>query len=151
MVKGKAKSAFKAIENARVNLAPLRFGSGIKGKVLDAIQTRTPSIVTPIASEGLNHHPWPGKIADTPDMFAKSAVTLHECQADWLNASQACQAFANKYKDINLSHHATTDLVETAIVEIAERRQKNFWGAMLRHHSMASTKYMTQWIEAKNK
>jgi hypothetical protein len=30
-------------------------------------------------------------------------------------------------------------------------RQHNFLGLMLRHHSMKSTQYMAQWIEAKNK
>ena len=32
-----------------------------------------------------------------------------------------------------------------------EHRLSNFTGAMLRHHSMKSTQYMAQWIEAKNK
>jgi hypothetical protein len=30
-------------------------------------------------------------------------------------------------------------------------RQSHFISSMLRHHSMKSTQYMAQWIEAKNK
>jgi O-antigen biosynthesis protein len=32
-----------------------------------------------------------------------------------------------------------------------DEREQNFIGTMLRHHSMKSTQYMSQWIEAKNK
>jgi hypothetical protein len=32
-----------------------------------------------------------------------------------------------------------------------QHRTANFMGAMLKHHSMASTRYMSQWIAAKNK
>jgi hypothetical protein len=34
---------------------------------------------------------------------------------------------------------------------INKHRTNNFIGAMLMHHSMASTKYMARWIQAKNK
>jgi hypothetical protein len=41
------------------------------------------------------------------------------------------------------------------IVDIAdnlkEHRMQNFMGQMLKHHTMKSTLYMAQWIEAKNK
>ncbi len=30
-------------------------------------------------------------------------------------------------------------------------RKENFMGQLLRHHHHKSTKYMSQWIEAKNK
>jgi hypothetical protein len=33
---------------------------------------------------------------------------------------------------------------------LAEHRLQNFVGSMLHHHSLASTKYMSKWIEAKN-
>ena len=34
--------------------------------------------------------------------------------------------------------------------DLAQHRLNNFTGAMLKHHSMMSTKYMSQWIAAKN-
>ena len=37
----------------RVNLAPLRYGAGLKGKVFDGFQTGTPTVMTPIAAEGI--------------------------------------------------------------------------------------------------
>ncbi|MEG3695920.1 glycosyltransferase, partial [Vibrio coralliirubri] len=35
--------------------------------------------------------------------------------------------------------------------ELESHRLDNFFGSMLKHHSMASTKYMSQWIAEKNK
>jgi hypothetical protein len=34
---------------------------------------------------------------------------------------------------------------------LEQHRLNNFTGAMLKHHTMTSTKYMSQWIAAKNK
>jgi hypothetical protein len=34
--------------------------------------------------------------------------------------------------------------------QLAAHRQHNFQGAMLKHHLMKSTKYMSLWIEEKN-
>jgi hypothetical protein len=33
---------------------------------------------------------------------------------------------------------------------LQNHRLQNFTGAMLMHHTLASTKYMSRWIEAKN-
>jgi len=48
---------------------------------------------------------------------------------------QQCQAFLLQQLQQTLDSH----------------RLANFTGAMLRHHSMKSTQYMAQWIEAKNR
>lgn len=34
-------------------LAPLRFGAGVKGKIVDAWMEHTPVVTTPIGSEGM--------------------------------------------------------------------------------------------------
>ncbi len=46
----------------RLAVAPLRFGAGLKGKVLEAWAASIPCVMTPIAAEGL---PLPGELADT--------------------------------------------------------------------------------------
>jgi glycosyltransferase involved in cell wall biosynthesis len=47
---------------ARVAVAPLRFGAGLKGKVLEAWAAGVPCALTPVAAEGL---PLPGELAGT--------------------------------------------------------------------------------------
>ncbi|MFQ3206317.1 MAG: glycosyltransferase involved in cell wall biosynthesis [Glaciecola sp.] len=53
LVHGYAKDAQEVIGNARVLLAPLNFGAGIKGKLVDAMQCKTPSVTTEMGAEGL--------------------------------------------------------------------------------------------------
>ena len=44
-VHGFVDDATKVLINSKVLLAPLRFGAGIKGKLIEAMTTGTPSIV----------------------------------------------------------------------------------------------------------
>jgi glycosyltransferase involved in cell wall biosynthesis len=68
---------------ARLAAAPLRFGAGIKGKVLEAWAAGIPCAMTPIAAEGL---PLTSQIADTvadgADGLARLIVNLHS-DAAW--------------------------------------------------------------------
>ena len=40
-------------DQIRLTVAPLRFGAGIKGKVLDSFAAGLPCVMTPIAAEGI--------------------------------------------------------------------------------------------------
>jgi glycosyltransferase involved in cell wall biosynthesis len=151
-IKGWVADAQLAMEQARICLAPLRFGAGIKGKLLDAMIMQTPSITTPIGSEGMHEDAsWPGVIASDDYTFIQAAVSLYQDKQAWA----ACQQYASsllksKYDVARLSR----DFIEKIILirsQLEQHRRKNFIGGMMRHHSMYSTKYMSQWIEAKNK
>jgi cell fate regulator YaaT (PSP1 superfamily) len=41
--------------------------------------------------------------------------------------------------------------ITQCLQNLIANRQTNFWGQILQHHSLQSTKYMSKWIEAKNK
>lgn len=151
LIKGWADDAFAVMEQARVCLAPLRFGAGIKGKLLDAMMMQTPSVTTAIGSEGMHGSlPWPGTIAQGAAQFAAAAVALYQDEHRWLTAQQhAVQLLRTRYDAATLGPQLITRL--TALGEhLDEHRLHNFTGSMLRHHSMMSTKYMSQWIAAKN-
>ncbi|PBP68360.1 glycosyltransferase, partial [Pseudomonas syringae] len=66
-VKHWAEDALEVMSNARVCLAPLRFGACITGKLMDAMLCGTPSVTTPMGAEAMSGGvPWPGIIADKP-------------------------------------------------------------------------------------
>jgi glycosyltransferase involved in cell wall biosynthesis len=73
--------------DARLAVAPLRFGSGLKGKVLEAWAAGIPCAMTPIAAEGL---PLAGElvstVADGAEALARLIIALHmdEGRADRL-------------------------------------------------------------------
>ena len=63
----------------RVSAAPLRFGAGIKGKVLDSLAAGVPCVCSPIAAEGLDL-PQSLHVADIPAMAA-AVLRLHADEA----------------------------------------------------------------------
>jgi glycosyltransferase involved in cell wall biosynthesis len=48
LIRGRAADANEVVQQARVVLAPLRFGAGIKGKLVEAMLCGTPSVTTSI-------------------------------------------------------------------------------------------------------
>ncbi|WP_291107518.1 hypothetical protein [Flavobacterium sp. UBA6195] len=40
--------------------------------------------------------------------------------------------------------------IEELKMDLKNHRNQNFWGQVLQHQSLQSTKYMSKWIEAKN-
>jgi len=78
-------------DTIRLTVAPLRFGAGIKGKVLDSFAAGLPCVMTPTAAEGLPlTPPLQALVADTPAGLAELILHYHRDQA----ASQICGAEA---------------------------------------------------------
>ena len=159
LIKGWAKDAFEVISNAKVLLAPLRFGAGIKGKLAEAMLNGTPNVTTLIGAESMlsqNIENWPGAIANNAADFANAAVTLYQDNQAWqkhqtYGFKNALQRYVN---NIDLHNHFEYTLVKQINHlrhNINQHRTQNFMGSMLNHHHHKSTKYMAQWIEAKNK
>lgn len=151
-VLGWAEDAFAVMQSARVNLAPLRFGAGLKGKLADAMACGTPSVTTAIGAEGLaGELPWAGAIADTPQAIAEAAVTLYRDATQWYRSQQ--NGFAIINQRLNRQHHQQQLYSRLLGLQknLNAQRLNNFTGAMLRHHLHKSTQYMAQWIEAKNR
>ena len=147
-----AEDALQVMAQARICLAPLRFGAGIKGKLVDAMLCGTPSVTTPIGAEAMSgEHPWPGLIASSAEDIAKAAVRLYQDQAMWDQAQQAgTQLLQARYQH---QQHCTSLIqrIDQLRQNLPAHRTANFIGAMLRHHHHKSTQYMAQWIEAKNR
>ena len=149
---GRAESSFEVISKARVLLAPIRFGAGIKGKLLEAMKLGTPSVTSSIGAEAMNgDFLWNGFVADSPEDFVEKAIELYRNKSTWLDAQK------NGFEIVK--HRFSKDLFEVSFLEfIADKfenlekyRNDNFTGLLLMHHYLQSTKYMAKWIEEKNK
>ena len=140
------------IKKARVVLAPLRFGAGIKGKLSLAMQCGTPNVTTTLGAEGMaSALDWAGKIADGPKDFAQRAVELHTDQSEWSSAQQNGIQLINTLYSKNNLERLFFERLKKLEHGLTTHRSKNFTGAMLQHQTMAATKYMGKWIEEKNK
>jgi O-antigen biosynthesis protein len=127
-VRGWAEDTDTLMGNARVCLAPLRFGAGFKGRLLDALRCGTPSVTTPIGAEGLQgRQPWPGAIASSAEGLAEAAARLHSDEAQWNKAQAGCAQWLSQQRDALL-----VERVEHGLGHLEEQRLYNFTGAMLR-------------------
>ena len=152
LIMGRAINAQEVVREARVVLAPLRFGAGIKGKLLEAMQCGTPSIMTSIGSESMHGElPWNGFITNDIADFADRAVQLYQDKTIWSNAQQNGIAIINQRYSKGLFEIDFRTKIEILQSNLEQHRLNNFIGALLQHHTLKSTKYMSRWIEEKNK
>jgi len=151
-IKGWAEDAFEVMEASRICLAPIRFGAGIKGKLLDAMMIQTPSITTSIGSEGMyKDEPWGGAVADDVEAFVEAAVKLYTDEEAWVEAQKNGTALLHAHYDAEKLGTSLIEKILSTEENLTQHRLNNFTGSMLKHHSMMSTKYMSQWIAEKNK
>jgi len=152
IIKGWAENTKEVFTNARVCLVPLQFGAGLKGKLLDAMLYGTPSITTSIGAEAMHDDlPWNGFICDDPEEFAKRSVELYQNEIKWLDAQNKGVQIINQCYDKEPFEKIFIKTIQKISDHLKEHRLHNFTGAILQHHSMKSTKYLSKWIEEKNR
>ena len=148
LIKGWAESVETVMQKARVCLAPLRFGAGLKGKLLDAAQYGTPSVSTSIGEEGMFG------IAlkeDTVSNFVAASVRLYHQKEDWLvQQKMGFEVLDNHFlKELFLKEFIYK--IEGLQKRLTQHRKQHFIGQILQYQSFQATKYMSKWIEEKNK
>jgi glycosyltransferase involved in cell wall biosynthesis len=152
LVKGWCDDAHLELSKARICLAPLRFGAGIKGKLADSMLNGTPTVTTTIGSEGMHGQlPWSGLIENDEQAFADAAVTLYNNEAQWQICVEHGDTLIKTFYDKDTLALTLMARINAVNDDLKAHRLANFTGTMLRHHHHKSTKYMAQWIEAKNK
>ncbi len=151
LIEGRAESAAKVISQARVLLAPLRFGAGLKGKFIDAMQTGTPSVTTTVGAEAMSDGlEWGGAIEDDTSAFAKAAISLYTDETRWKRAQDIGRDIINKNFQKQFFAEDFKSKISYLLKNLNSHRLSNFTGKMIQHQIMRSTKFMSLWIEAKN-
>ncbi|WP_299490146.1 glycosyltransferase family 4 protein [uncultured Shewanella sp.] len=180
LVKGWVDDAKAMLCNAKVLLSPLRFGAGLKGKFIDAAECGLPSVTTSVGREGLflNDSLLSGNLVnnslinqsmtneainkiigdntetllsnDDFNQFAELAIELYNNEALWSHLQQNGPNWINQRFSESKYQHQLISRIDKISQTLTTHRQNNFLGSMLLHHSMKSTQYMSQWIEAKN-
>jgi glycosyltransferase involved in cell wall biosynthesis len=152
LIKDRAADVGEVMRQARINLAPLRFGAGIKTKLADAMLAGTPSVTTSVGVEGMTGGlPWAGNVADDAQGFADKAVALYQDEDAWLQSQKCSEAILHALFDPMNNGRALLARVQWLLDHIQEHRFNNFTGQMLNYHHHRSTEFMSRWIEAKNK
>ncbi|MTI88265.1 MAG: glycosyltransferase family 4 protein [Balneolaceae bacterium] len=151
LIKGRAEDAKDVISNARLLLAPLRFGAGIKGKLTEAMQCGTPSVTTSIGAESMQGDlEWPGAVEEKPELFAEKAVWLYTHKREWEKAQEKGIQIINRRFAAKEVPGMLLKRIYLLVETLDNHRANNFVGQILLHHTAASTRYMAKWIEEKN-
>lgn len=152
LIKGRAEDARKTIGAYRALLAPIPFGAGVKGKFIDAMQAGTPSVTTTVGAEAMTvDGQWNGFIEDDIDRFVDQAILLYQSPELWREAQDIGVKMLNATSS---KENFETPFLEH-VIELKDRmdvhRRKNIVGRILQGQQHNATKYMSLWIEEKNK
>lgn len=152
LIKGRAEIAEAVMKSARVCLAPLQFGAGLKGKIILAMQKGTPSVTTTVGAEGIaGDLPWSGSIQDEPGAFAAAALELYTHKNLWRERQLNGFKIINSRFSASVFENRLEERLEELEIKRETHRKNNFIGAMLQHHQHRSTYFMSKYIELKNK
>jgi glycosyltransferase involved in cell wall biosynthesis len=81
-------------QRARVAVVPLRFGAGMKLKVVEALKEGVPLVTTPVGAQGLSGLEEAAAVAEDPDAIADAVCRLLTDDAAWSRAAATQIAFA---------------------------------------------------------
>ncbi|HEX4172195.1 MAG TPA: glycosyltransferase family 4 protein, partial [Acetobacteraceae bacterium] len=103
--------------NARVAIAPLRYGAGVKFKVVEALHEGLPLVTTSIGAQGL-----PGiadilPVCDEPVAFADAVCRLLTDEIAWAECATAQVGYASTH----YSETAFRNSLQQALVQSASR------------------------------
>jgi len=102
-------------EQALVYVVPLRFGAGIKGKILEAMNHGLPVVTTSIGAEGIGLTDTENiLLGDTATCFCAAVVKLHRDALLWENVRNNGRQYVNK----NFSQDAFKQKVEFVMAKL---------------------------------
>ncbi|WP_298146775.1 glycosyltransferase family 4 protein [Flavobacterium sp.] len=135
----------------RVLLAPLSFGAGLKGKIYEAMLYGIPFVSTVIGVEGFElTEPNEVTAADDAD-FVLKAVALYSDVGLWHRISRNLQS--DFEMQFGTSQYIDTFFKQLNIVmaDLELHRRRNPVGDILRQQAFSAAKYLSKYIEQKNR
>ena len=116
--------------------------------MVDAAINGTPSVTTAVGDEGMF-----GIATVTNDVtdFIESAIMLYNNELAW--QTQQNKAY-NVIKEHFMFTHFSDGIIEKILnleKDIYKHRNAHFLGQIIQHQSLQATKFMSKWIEEKNK
>ena len=152
LIQGRADNVVTVFQNARVLLAPIPYGAGLKGKLFEAMQYGLPSVTTAMGAEGMyGNLEWSGAIATHESDLINHAIQLYTEENQWKTAQKKGYEIIEKRFKTSLFAADFMNKVYYLQENLNTHRNKNFLGQIVQHQSLQSTKYMSKWIESKNK
>lgn len=149
---GRVEDVNFVMKKAKVFLAPLRFGAGQKGKLLECMLNQLPNVTTSVGAESMHGNlPWNGEICDNWDEFTSAAVKLYTKKDCWQKSVKNGERIINERY---LKPHFKQQLIQKLKhlnENLLTHRKSHFVGQILQNNFHNSSKYMSKWIVEKNR
>ena len=141
---------------SRVLLAPLRFGAGVKGKIIDAFRFGCPVVTTKIGSEGIGkeNEGWGGAVTsniDCAEEFADAAVALYNDRDRYESSRAMARKILVREFDETRNLDAIVEAIQGTYEDLERCRERDVFGNILWHSSNRATEYFSRYIELKEK
>ena len=157
LVHGYVDDLEKVLLQSRVLLAPLRFGAGCKGKIIDAWTYGCPVVTTPVGAEGMRNEflspnlsdSWGGSVVSDTNEFIEAAVKVYTQKHQW----QRCRDEGSRLLKRLFNGRVNLPLVENGVrngmKDLKKNRRLDIVGSILWRDTLRSTEYFSKWIELK--
>lgn len=151
-VVGHVKAIDELYSTVRVSLVPLRFGAGIKGKIIETAEQGVPFIATSIGVEGmLLDNQWDQCVSDDWDEFVEKAISLFQNELDLSHFQKLNNEHLQSLFNLVDFEPIFMEQVEELLDNMPSFRQRRYYSQLIQHHTLMSTKYLSKWIMEKNK
>lgn len=152
IVKGRADNVESLFNQYRVLLAPIPFGAGLKGKLWESMRFGLPIVTSSIGAEAMHKNlPWNGFIEDSEEEFTEKAIELYQNESTWNQANENAYQILEHVFNKKLYVNQFWEIISNVEANLENHRTENYLGKILQHHQLNSTKYMSRWIEEKNR
>jgi GT2 family glycosyltransferase len=84
-------------DSAMVSVVPVRWGGGVKGKIVESLQYGVPAVATSVGAQGLIDVGAALRIVDDARAFCGHVVQLLTSEVAWQSQSSAMQAYASRH------------------------------------------------------
>jgi glycosyltransferase involved in cell wall biosynthesis len=159
LFKGMAANVHDSLSQYRVMLAPLRFGAGTKGKILDAFMNGVPVVTTSVGAEGMSfdegYSDFGGKVSDQVDEIVDHALKLYSNECEWVEAKDKARTVVDvhfnfdksllRFDELLRQHDASAD---TSTPRSVDWLQRLLWTGAMRSDEYKS-KYITAMVDLK--
>lgn len=151
LIHGWVKDLSTEIAKSRMLIAPLRFGAGLKSKILEALNVGTPVATTSIGAEGIEQKSnFSGVIGDCDDEWISAIVDIYKNESAWkIENARAIKTISTKFQGKELENFPV--MIQAKLEHLASNRKNQFLQKLLLHETLKSSKYLSKWIIEKNK
>jgi O-antigen biosynthesis protein len=119
---GHMESLTEIFDRVRLTVAPLAYGAGLKGKVIDSLAAGIPCVCTSVAAEGFDlPAPLQACVSDDPASIAESIVRIHNDKA----ANDLCSRAGLEFVAAEFSKERL-DALLSEVVGPSEKRPAGF-------------------------